>query len=152
MITNNSYIPETFLLFFDCDSQDDVDYVKRTIERTNTPSDSLYNASIDKFKEIMTPGIFAEDMRADGTSICGVRYGHGEGYNGGWMMRCASYSILVFSNSGDLIIDLVQEIGHPVNIQRNNMMYARLIDEAIKDYRKNGGPINIAIDIDELCL
>ena len=152
MITNNSFVPEKFLLFFDCDSQDDVDYVKRTIERTNTPGDRLYNASIDKFKEVICPSIFAEDMYANGTEVRGLRYGHGESYNDGWMMRCAEYSILVFSNSGDLIIDLAQEIGHPVNMQRDNRKYATIIADAIKDYRENGRLVDIAIDIDELYL
>lgn len=152
MITNNHFIPEKFLLFFDCNSQDDVDYVKRTIERTNTPGDSLYNASINKFREVMCPGIFAEDMYASGTGVCGVRYGSGESYNDEWLMRCADYSILVFSNSGDLIVDLIQEIGHPANIQRDSRKYATIIADAIKNYRENGGPIDIAIDIDDLCL
>ena len=68
------------------------------------------------------------------------------------MMRCADYSVLVFSNSGDLIVDLAQEIGHPMNIQRDNEKYAKIIADAIKDYRENGGPADIAIDIDDLCL
>lgn len=152
MITNNSFVPEKFLLFFDCNSQDDVDYVKRTIERTNTSGDELYNTSIDKFRWVMSPGVFAEDMHATNTGVYGVRYGIGESYNDEWMMRCADYSILVFSNCGDLIIDLAQEIGHRVNRQRDNRKYAIIIADAIKDYRENGGPINIAIDIDDLCL
>lgn len=152
MITNNSIVPEKFLLFFDCNSQDDVDYVKRTIERTNTPSDSLYNASINKFRETMSPGIFDETMYAKGTSIYGTRYGLDESYNDYWMMRCADYSVLVFSNSGDLIVDLAQEIGHPMNIQRNNEKYAEIVADAIKNYRENGRSVDIAIDIDDLCL
>lgn len=153
MITNNSFIPEKFLLFFDCNSQEDVDYVKHIIERTNIPSDSLYNVSVDKFNEGISPGIFAETMYARGTSVYGTRYGHySKGFNDGWMMMCADYTILVFSNNGDLIIDLAQEIGHPVNMQRDNRKYATIIADAIKDYRENGGPVNIAIDIDELCL
>ena len=152
MITNNSLVPEKFLLFFDCNSQNDVDYIKRTIERTNTPSDSLYNASIDKFRETMSPGVFAEEMYARGTSVYGTRYGCSESYEDYWMMRCADYSVLVFSNSGDLIIDLIQEIGHPMNIQRDNEKYAKIIADAIKDYRENGRPVDIAIDIDDLCL
>lgn len=152
MITNNSFIPEKFLLFFDCNSQDDVDYVKRTIERTNTPSDELYNASIDKFREVMSPGVFAEDMYANSYSVHGVRYGIGESYQDDWLMRCADYTVLVFSNCGDLIIDLAQEIGHSMSMQRDNAKYAKIIADAIKDYRENGGPINIAIDIDDLCL
>jgi hypothetical protein len=152
MITNNYIVPEKFLLFFDCNSQDDVDYVKRTIERTNTPGDELYDASIDKFRWVMSPGVFAEDMYANGTGVRGVRYGSGESYNDEWMMRCAEYSILVFSNCGDLIIDLAQEIGHSVRIQRDNVKYAKIIADAIKDYRENGRPIDIAIDIEDLCL
>ncbi len=152
MITNNSYIPEKFLLFYDCNSQDDVDYVKRTIERTNTPGDELYNTSIDEFRKVMSPGVFAEDMHASGTGVQGVRYSWNESYIDEWMMRCADYSILVFSNNGDLIIDLAKEIGHPVNMQRDNRKYAKIIADAIKDYRENGRPIDIAIDIDDLCL
>lgn len=152
MITNNSIVPEKFLLFFDCNSQDDVDYVKRTIERTNTPGDELYNASIDKFKSVMSPGVFAEDMYATSTGVCGVRYGWGESYNDEWMMRCAEYTILVFSNSGDLIVDLAKEIDHPANMHRDSRKYAKIIADAIKDYRENGGPVDIAIDIDDLCL
>ena len=152
MITNNSIVPEKFLLFFDCNSQEDVDYVKQTIERTNTPGDNLYNASVNKFREVMSGGIFAEEMYARGTSVYGTRYGFSEKYEDYWMMRCADYSVLVFSNSGDLIVDLAQEIGHPMNIQRDNEKYAKIIADAIKDYRENGGPADIAIDIDDLCL
>lgn len=152
MITNNSYIPEKFLLFFDCNSEDDVDYVKEKIERTNTPGDRLYNASIDKFREVMSPGVFAEDMCANSYSVHGVRYGIGESYQDDWLMRCADYTVLVFSNCGDLIIDLAQEIGHSMSMQRDNAKYATIIADAIKNYRENGGPINIAIDIDDLCL
>jgi len=152
MITNNYIVPEKFLLFFDCNSQDDVDYVKRTIERTNTPGDSLYNASIDKFKEEMYPGIFAEDMSASDTGVRGLRYGWGESYNDEWMMRCAEYTILVFSNNGDLIVDLAKEIGHSANMQRDSRKYAKIIADAIKNYRETGGPVDIAIDIEDLCL
>ena len=152
MITNNSIVPEKFLLFFDCNSQNDVDYVKQTIERTNTPSDSLYNASINKFRETMSPGVFAEKMYARGTSVFGTRYGFNESYDDYWMMRCADYTVLVFSNSGDLIIDLAQEIGHPMNIQRDNEKYAKIIADAIKNYCENGGPVDLTIDIDDLCL
>ena len=152
MITNNSIVPEKFLLFFDCNSPDDVEYVKRTIERTNTPGDELYNTNIDKFRWVMSPGVFAEDMHASGTGVHGVRYGCGESYNDEWMMRCAEYTILVFSNSGDLIVDLAKEIGHSANMQRDSRKYAKIIADAIKDYRENGRPIDIAIDIDDLCL
>ena len=152
MITNNLYVPEKFLLFFDCNSKEDADRVKSIVERTNIPSDSLYNASINKFRETLSPGVFAEEMYARGTSIYGTRYGFSESYEDYWMMRCADYTILVFSNSGDLIIDLAQEIGRPMNIQRDNEKYAKIIADAIKNYRENGGPVDIAIDIDELCL
>ena len=152
MITNNSIVPEKFLMFFDCNSQEEVNEVKHIIERTNTPDDSLYNASVNKLREVKCGGIFDETMYARGTSVYGTRYGYSEKYDDYWMMRCADYSILVFSNSGDLIIDLAQEIGHPMNIQRDNEKYAKMIADAIKDYRKNGGPVDIASDIDELCL
>jgi len=155
MITNNSNnpsVPEKFLLFFDCNSQGDIDDVKYAIERTNTPGDRLYNTGIDKFKEVQNAGVFGEKMYARGTSIYGTRYGYNESYEDDWMMRCADYSILVYSNCGDLVIDLAQEIGHPMNIQRDNTKYAKIIAAAIKDYRENGGPINIAIELDELYL
>ena len=100
----------------------------------------------------MSPGVFAEDMHANSYSVYGVRYGFGESYQDDWLMRCANYTILVFSNNGDLIIDLAQEIGHSMNMQRDNANYAKIIADAIKNYRENGGPVDIAIDIDDLCL
>lgn len=154
MIKNIRDIPEKFLLFYDCNSPAEADYVKKLVASTNEPGNRLYNIDAVSFFNENGYGIFNEEVRANNGRVCADRYSYDGTACGDddWRMTCAGHTILVFSNSGDLIVDLYEKIGHDARDNRNTYLYAKIIVDAVKDYLEGLTFDNNILDLDDIIL
>ena len=157
MIKNIRDIPEKFLLFYDCNSPAEAAYVKKLVASTNEPGNRLYNIDAASFFNETGYGIFNEEVRANNGSVYADRYSYDGSATGSdyWSMTCAGHTILVFSNSGDLIVDLYEKIGHDTRDARDNRdiyLYAKIIVDAVKDYREGLTFDNNILDLDDIIL
>lgn len=154
---NCGQVPDKFLLIFDADTSIQANIIRRLIDKTKVSTAEYYNIGIYEFCNILNRnslsyGVFEENMAVGSGCIKGSRYWishHGEKYNDEWFMSCAGYSILVFSNSGDLIIDVAKELGHSIieHKEKREKIIPELIVSAIKQYTNTD-----YVDLDDIIM
>ena len=130
-------------------------------ERFKIAKESDKKELITRFAYYNSCGLFnMEGITANSGSITGIRFaGNDNAMPDCWYTTCAGYTILVFSQTGDLIIDLAEKLGHGTragNITRvgtieDDALYAKLIVDAIKEYR-DSLTFDNTLDLDDIIL
>ena len=157
-IRDCEYLLENLFFISDCHSKSMAEERK---VRFKIVKESEKKESITNFAYRNSSGLFnMEGIAAKAASITGIRLDfQGKAMPGCWYTTCAGYTILVFSQTGDLIIDLAEKLGHGTragNITRvgtieDDALYAKLIVDAIKEYR-DSLTFDNTLDLDDIIL